>query len=165
MIDKLNHLTEEELKHFFRRLADSLLQVFSDFDFDNVDDLQNAFNDWKNEDIKDFRDCLDSILIDIAPTGINLTWRDCKKLTKNRWKLCKTCNTPFLTFDKKNRMVYCYNSAYKRYRKGKKESEGKYLEGKYYKSAEQGVSICFMVAEAVRKRVSHKNELDYIVGF
>jgi hypothetical protein len=165
MIEKLNHLTDKELKRFYRRLTDHLLMIFGDFDFDKVEDLQEAFNEWKNDDLKDYRDCLDSILSEIAPDGIDLTWRDCKKLTKNRWKLCKVCNRPFLTFDKKNRMVYCYNSAYKRYRKGRKESKGNYLEGKFYKSAEQGTSFCFMIAEAVRKRVSHKDELEYIVGF
>ena len=165
MIDKLNHLQEEELKYFYRQLTDHLLKIFSDFDFEDVEDLQDAFEEWKEDDIKDYRDCLDAILAEIAPDGIDLTWKDCKKLTKNRWKLCKICTRPFLTFDKKNRMVYCYNLAYKRYRKGRNESQGNYIEGKFYKSAEQGASICFMVAEAVRKRISHKDELGYILGF
>ena len=88
MINKLNHLSDTELKLFYKTFAEKLLQVFSNYDYENVEDLQEAFNNFKNEDVKDYRDCLDNILKDISPQ-IELNWRDCKKLNKNRWKFAK----------------------------------------------------------------------------
>ena len=163
MIKKLECLSDKELKKFYKSFADKLLEVFGEYD--NLNQLQEAFHSFKNDDVEDYRECLDNILYEIAPSNIELNWKDFKKLTKNRWKLCKVCGHPFLSFDKKNRMKYCYSNAYKRYRKGRKDFAGNYIEGKYFKSAEHGLSSCFMISEAVRKRINNKDEFDYIVGF
>lgn len=163
MINKLDHLSDIELKEFYKTFADKILDIIGSFD--DINELQDVFESFKNEDVSDYRQCLDNILSEISPNGIELTWKDYKKLTKNRWKLCKVCGTPFLAFDKKNRMKYCYNNTYKRYRKGRNDVAGNYIKGRFFKSAENGVSTCFMISEAVRKRMNNKDEFDYIIGF
>lgn len=163
MFSKLEHLTDEEQKQFYRKFQEELLEIFAFDSYSSEETLQNDFAEWR-ADLNDYRKCLNDILEEIAPDGIEMTWRDITNLTASRWKLCKVCNRPFLTRDKKNKMLYCYSSDYKRYKRGKETNEG-YKEGSYFKATEKGLSSCLMVSEANRKRNASKENLEYIVGF
>lgn len=161
MINKISFLTEPDQKAFYRKLADSLLDMFAMDEYETEEDLQEDFNEWRVSDLSDYRNCLDKILKDISPQGFELTWRDCKKIKKSRWKLCKVCNRPFLTTDKKNKMVYCYHTDYKRYKKGKINADGSYSEGYFFKDS-GGTSQCYKISESKRvlRWLEHKKELE-----
>jgi hypothetical protein len=158
MISKLETVLDEQgVKDFFRALSANLQEIFASDYYNDVEQLQEDFQDWKMSDLKDYRDTLNEILQEIAPDGIELTWRDCTKaVVKNRWKLCRCCGQPFLTYDKKNRMGFCYSTDYRRYKVGK---------GEYYKLAQKGVSTCQAKYLSTRSRSSNNNSFEYVKPF
>lgn len=160
MINQIEVLSDDIKKEFYNKLAARLLEAFALDYYENEEDLQSDFQDWKINDVKDYRATLNEILSEITPHGIELTWRDCKKINRKRFKLCKVCNKPFLTHDRLNQMKYCYTSTYKRYKVG---TENK--EGSYYKSSFKGLSTCFMIYDTSRNRINNKETFEYTVGF
>lgn len=145
MIKQISSLPEKEQKHFYNLLAFKLFEVFAFDYYEHEEDLQNDFHEWKMSDIRDFRETLDNILNDIAP-DMDLTWRDCKKLTKSRFKLCSHCGKPFISYSKKNKMKYCYKKEYTRYKTGNQSNSG------YFFTASGNTSLCFMLSERDRQK-------------
>lgn len=139
MINKLTGLPDYELKNFYRLLTDKLLEVFGlDYYEDDEEELQMGFHYYKNGDRADYHKTVDKILSEIAPRGIELNWRDIKKLSYRRWHLCSECNKPFIAYDKFNTTKICYHSDYVRYKIGTNDSEGRFFK------ASNNRSVCFM---------------------
>lgn len=157
MIDKLIDISEEKRKHFYRKLTSRLLEVFGQGWYDDEESLQISFHEWKNSDRKGYHSTLDDILQDISPQGFKLTWRDMKKLNYKRFKLCKVCLTPYISYDKKNRSIYCYSTDYTLYKV--------VGSGKYFKASEQGKSNCYIIDQSAKRRKSNKNNIVYVKSF
>jgi hypothetical protein len=143
MISAIKHLSDKEIKAFYRQLSIRLLEVFGEDAYNDTEELQESFQDWKLSDIKDFRETLDDILEDISPESVPLTWRDLKKLHRNRWKLCACCGSPFIAIGVKNKMKCCYYKEYKRYRMS---------SGEFFKLTEEGASECLVKYTNARKQ-------------
>lgn len=160
MVEKIEILTDEAKKNFYNELAARLLEAFAMDYYEDEEELQNDFHEWKTSDIKDYRATLDEILSEITPEGIELTWRDCKKINRKRFRMCKVCKKPFIAYDRLNQMKFCYTSTYKRYKTGTREKEGA-----YYKSSFKGLSTCYMIYDSSRNRINDKDTYEYTIGF
>lgn len=157
MIAKLNHLSENELKDFYRHLTSRMLEVFSQDYYETTEDLQADFHEWKTGDIADYHTTVDGILAEIAPNGIVLTWRDLGKLNYKRWHLCLVCKKPFLSYSSMNKARICYGQDYVRYKIGTEESAGE-----FYKSSLDGKTMCFMTYHATKRRKVNNDQFRYV---
>ncbi|MCU5020523.1 hypothetical protein OCD65_27990 [Bacillus paranthracis] len=147
LVDKIKHVDDVTKKKFYRELTTGLLELFSQDFFSSEAELQQAFYSVSKEDKQSYREYLNELLQGIAPDGIELTWKDLKKLTHKRWRLCRVCGEPFLTTDLKNKTRICNMRDYKRYRVGNETREGKFFKGTL-----QGYSECFMKGKAILER-------------
>jgi hypothetical protein len=133
MMSKLNQLSDSELKQFYNTLCREITAFIGSY-FDCEEDLQEAFKEFKSNTVE-YREVLDNILTNISPQ-YKLTWRDFKQLNHKRFRLCRVCNKPFISYDKYNRIRICYDTPYKRY-----ISDGD--NGHYVKYTEEGQSACY----------------------
>lgn len=140
MLTKIEHLPIGTQKQFYKDLTAALLEVFATNQYEDVLQLQQDFDDWKRSDLGDYHTVIDDILSEIAPEGIKLTWRDLGKLNYKRWKICSVCGKPYIDVSKFNKTKICYTSDYKRYKIGTEDASGS-----FFKSAQKGLSECFMV--------------------
>lgn len=157
MIKRINHLADEDMRTFYRQLTARMLEVFGQDYYEDTDDLQADFHEWKTGDIADYHKTVDGILADISPEGIELTWRDLGKVNYKRWHLCMVCGSPFLSFSPKNKARICYGRDYIRYKVGTDESEGS-----YYKSTEKGRTMCFMTYQTTKRRKVNNDSFGYV---
>lgn len=155
MIDKLAHLDARTQKEFYKELTQGFLEYFGLDYYSSEKELQDSFHDFKSYDRRSYRDALESILDEIAPEGIKLTWRDLKRLNYRRWRLCKVCGAPFIAYGSQNKTRICYLQDYNRYKVG---VEGK--SGYYFKGVLDGLSQCYMKNKTImeKKRIKEKKE-------
>jgi hypothetical protein len=135
MIYKLSDLSDSELKQFYRDLSREITAFIGGF-FSSEEELQEAFKDFKS-DVRSYHDVMDNILASIAPQ-YGLTWRDLKQLNHKRFRLCRVCNSPFISFDKYNRTRICYDTPYKRFIRKDDDEVGHFV-----KYTEEGQSMCY----------------------
>lgn len=170
MIKELEHLTEIQEKRFYRMLTAELLKQFASswYEADESKKLQMHFQEWKSGDRGDYHIVLDRILaniVDELDLGITLTWRQ-MKINYRRWKVCPVCNRPFLCYSKFNKVMTCYLDDYIRFKVGEESSDGeRYIEGRYFKASEDGMSYCYMVYQATMKRKRRHNNEEYEFGY
>lgn len=155
-VKEILHLSEEVQKQFYRELSEQLLSYFGESYYDDEEELQESFHEWKSMDMNDYRKIVDSILKEIAPEGIELNWRHIRKLNYKRWKLCKVCGTPYIDMSKFNRTSICYSTTYKRYRQ---------KQGTFNKMGLEGKSTCQMASHARNNRTSNKDTYEYVRPF
>lgn len=157
LIPKIANVDEVTKKIFYRNLTSRLLELVGQDYFPTQECLKETVQEIMTEDRQSYREYLDDILKEIAPEGYELTWRDCTRLTANRWRLCRICGEPFISTDYKNRQRICYLKDYKRYRAGNDQREGKFFKG-----ALQGYSACFMKGKGLleRDRMREKKRLE-----
>lgn len=109
MIKKLHSLSPEEERTFYASLTRKIAEVIGS-DFQTEEAAQQSFNEFKLQDISDYRNVLNTILSEISP--IPLTWRDLKKLNYKRVKLCTQCHRLYIDYSAKNRAKACYLDRY-----------------------------------------------------
>lgn len=124
------HLPKEERKIICNHLTDKLLSVFQMGGYTSEEELQEDFQLFKSS-LKQYHSILDRLLKD-NPLNRRLTWREIK-VTAKRWRICKVCQKPFITYDTNNNMRICAKQVYVRYNRSSNE---------YYKST--GKSQCYM---------------------
>ncbi|MGH0741949.1 hypothetical protein [Bacillus paranthracis] len=153
LIDKIDVLDEQTQRIFYRDLTKGLLSYFGQDYYSSEEELQEAFHFAKNGDRRSYREFVDELLLEIAPEGVELTWRDLHRINYRRWRLCVNCGEPFLTRDAKNKARVCDSQDYKRF---------KVVAGEFYKGAMTGKSTCYMANKAhleKARRVEKKRAL------
>jgi hypothetical protein len=150
MIYKLYELNDTELRNFYIKLSDEIMDIIGD-EHESLEDARAAFNYFRKSDIRDYRKTMDKILKDISPEGITLNWKDLRWLDHKRIKQCSVCQSFYIGYDEKNRTKYCYLDPYVRYSKTSK---------RYFKSSNK--SVCYMINQTSRRRAARKGELAYI---
>lgn len=146
MINKVDRLSEQEQKQFYKMLCKEITDIIGDF-FSSEEELQEAFEEFMYDE--EYAEVMDMVLADIAP-DLGLTHKDLKRLKPKRMRLCRVCGSVFISYDYYNRKRICYSATYQRYISDDEN-------GHFVKYTEEGQSECYaerrrQITKAYRQR-------------